>query len=77
MIAAIVVLAGAIVVLAVVVGALVVQAQREREKWTAERRALVDRAIARHSGEVIAFDRAAHKGEPDKKPAPVLIEGLS
>lgn len=29
----------------------------ERRDWVAERRSLVDRVIAQHSGEVIALDR--------------------
>jgi hypothetical protein len=81
MIAAVVFLAGATAVLAAVVCALVVQAQRERNQWAAERGRLVDRAIARHSGEVIALDREAHRdtngADPDERHEPQLIEGLS
>lgn len=48
----------------------------EREDWHKERRQLVDRAIARHTGEVIALDRA-EKITP-KQPEPErFIEGLS
>jgi hypothetical protein len=32
---------------------------RERQHWADERRALVDRIIAHHAGEVIALDRSA------------------
>ncbi len=78
MIAAVVVLAGTIVVLAVVVGVLVREHQRERGGWATERRALVNRAIARHSGEVIALDRAdAKKHADDDRPKSVLVEGLN
>ena len=79
MIAAIVVLAGAIVALAAVTGVLVWSHQREREGWATERRALVDRAIARHSGEVIALDRQAGRSPTDatQPHRPVLVEGLS
>ena len=79
MIAAIVVLAGAVVALAVVTSVLVWSHQREREGWATERQALVNRAIARHSGEVIALDRQANKSPTDATPArrPVLVEGLS
>ncbi len=79
MIVAVVVLAGTVVALAAVVGTLVTLHQRERDDWTAERRALVDRAIARHSGEVLALDRAANTPPTDngERPAPQFIEGLS
>lgn len=82
MIGAVVILAAAVAVFAVVVGVLVLSHQRERERWTAERRALVDRAIARHSGEILAYDRSANRSptnataDPDR-PRNVLIEGLS
>lgn len=60
--------------------ALVVQSwlhQRERSTWAVERRQLVDRAIARHTGEILALDRgngARPKAEGDE---PRLIEGLT
>lgn len=51
--------------------------QEEREQWAAERQKLVDRAIARHAGEVIAFDRDG-KPKPEREEAsPVFVEGLS
>jgi len=79
MIAAVVILAGAVAVLAAMACVLVLLHQRERDNWSAERRALVDRAIARHSGEIIAFDRQAGRAAADPKPAvePVLVEGLT
>ena len=49
----------------------------ERESWEDERRYLVDRAIARHAGEVIAFDREG-KPRPERVDAQTInIEGLS
>ena len=49
----------------------------ERESWEDERRYLVDRAIARHAGEVIAFDREG-KPKPERVDAQTInIEGLS
>lgn len=49
---------------------------RERQEWTAERRALVDRAIAQHAGEVMALDRQARQIPKVKEP-PKLVEGLN
>jgi hypothetical protein len=40
----------------------------ERREWAAERRSLVDRAIASHVGEVVALDRMA-KRPNDREPA--------
>lgn len=66
----------AICALAVVLIVVLGTQQRERGRWMEERRALVDRAIARHSGEVIAFDRTAKRTE--REPAePRYVEGLS
>ena len=49
----------------------------ERQAWAVERQKLVDRAIARHAGEVIAFDRDG-KPKPEREEAsPVFVEGLS
>ena len=78
MIAAVIILAGVIAVLAAVVGVLIREHQRERERWETERLRLVNRAIARHSGEVIAFDRSDAKRErsPEREPAQ-LIEGMN
>jgi uncharacterized membrane protein YsdA (DUF1294 family) len=51
--------------------------EAERELWAAERERLVNRAIARHAGEVVALDREGKpKPERDDKPS-VYIEGLS
>jgi len=74
-ITAVIALAAVAVVLAGVVCALLVGQGRERTAWAAERRSLVDRAIAQHTGEVIALDRA-QKPRPVREPPPV-IEGLN
>ena len=50
--------------------------ETEREAWTAERKQLVDRAIARHTGEVLALDREP-KPKPDRDEPAVFVEGLS
>lgn len=80
-IATICALAVAVVVLAGVLGVLIHEHQSERTQWTAERRSLVNRAIAQHSGEIIALDRSdARNDRPvePKVPTPeILPEGLS
>lgn len=76
MIAAVICLGAVAVVLACVLGALVHAQGRERQEWGAERRALVDRAIARHAGEVIGLDRQQRTTTDQREPAPV-IEGLN
>jgi hypothetical protein len=49
----------------------------ERAKWATERKELVNRAIARHAGEIVALDREGKpKPEREDKP-PVYVEGLS
>lgn len=51
--------------------------EAEREQWAAERKQLVDRAIARHTGEVIAFDREG-RPRPERVESPYDgIVGLS
>ena len=50
--------------------------ETEREAWTVERKQLVDRAIARHAGEVLALDREP-KPKPDRDEPAVYIEGIS
>lgn len=50
--------------------------ETEREAWTVERKQLVDRAIARHAGEVLALDREP-KPKPDRDEPAVFVEGLS
>jgi hypothetical protein len=69
----------AVVAIALLV-AVVVQARAmtaERAAWTEERRALVDRAIAAHTGEVLALDHAREgRVKPERAERP-LIEGLT
>lgn len=48
----------------------------ERREWVAERRALVDRAIAQHTGEVLALDRS-NSGKQREPREPVVVEGLN
>jgi hypothetical protein len=50
--------------------------EEERETWTVERKQLVDRVIARHTGEVLALDREP-KPKPNHDEPPVYVEGLS
>jgi hypothetical protein len=60
-----------------VVGYLAKMQRAERAEWASERRQLVDRAIARHTGEIIALDKS-DKGTTPRPPAPErLVEGLS
>lgn len=75
---------GTIIILGVIVVALlgvlvwvIEQHQGEREEWVLERQRLVDRAIARHAGEVIAFDRDGKPRPEREEVSPVFIEGLS
>lgn len=51
--------------------------QRERSMWVTERRQLVDRAIARHAGEILAFDRHDRSRPKPDVDESRLIEGLS
>lgn len=52
-------------VLAAAVVLLVVLQAIERQRWAEERKALVDRAIARHTGEVLALDRQPKRSSLD------------
>jgi hypothetical protein len=76
MIAAVITLGVVIVVLAGALCALVGNQGRERREWAAERRGLVDRAIAQHTGEVIALDRAQTRPKREVEPR-VPVEGLN
>lgn len=49
----------------------------ERADWAQERRALIDRAIARHTGEVLALDRNGSPTPAADRPDSVLVEGLT
>lgn len=70
----------AVVVLAALLVYVIRQFENERKAWTAERRFLTDRAIARHVGDVVALDRMdnkRHEGpQPDREHVPTLPEGL-
>ncbi len=77
MIAVIVALCGALSVTAIVLGAVVHAHGRERQAWAVERSSLVDRAIARHTGEVLAFDRAKRRPVEAEQKEPLYVEGLS
>lgn len=66
----------AIIVLAVVNVMHLQMMAAERHEWADERRLLVDRAIAAHTGEVLALDNAHNRVERDRDERP-LIEGLS
>ena len=57
MIAAVAALATVTVMVAGALLGLVINHNIERRGWAEERRALVDRAIARHTGEIVAMDR--------------------
>ena len=62
MIGAVIALALVAVVLAGVL-VLILRAQgSERREWVMERRSLIDRVIAQHTGEVIALDRNSTRG---------------
>lgn len=53
--------------------------ERERAAWAEEREMLVNRVVARHTGEVIALDRevARRPREPRDPSEDVFVEGLS
>jgi hypothetical protein len=76
MIAAVITLGVVLVVLAGVMYALIASQGRERRDWAAERRGLVDRAIAHHTGEVIALDRAQTRPKREVEPRQP-VEGLN
>lgn len=76
MIAAVITLGSVAVVLVGVMCALLVSQGRERTSWAAERRSLVDRAIAHHTGEVIALDRAQIRPKREVEPRQP-VEGLN
>jgi len=63
-----------VIALAVVLGVAERTHVTERREWAVERRHLVDRAIARHSGEVLALDRNGQP-KPDRE-EPKLAVGL-
>jgi len=73
MIAAVIALAAVAVVLAGVLVVLVRQQGAERREWASERRTLVDRAIARHTGEILALDRDQNRPPRDEHERPVAV----
>jgi hypothetical protein len=76
MIGAVVALGLATVLLAGVVLALVIVHGSERREWVAERKTLVDRAIASHTGEILALDRAASAPREPREHLRPVAEGL-
>jgi hypothetical protein len=58
MTAAVIALAAVVALLAAVLVLALVDHATERKEWASERRMLVDRIIAQHTGEVIALDRS-------------------
>jgi hypothetical protein len=75
MTAAVVALAAIAALLAVAVVGLVLDHQAERRAWSVERKALLDRVIARHTGEVLAMEQATHPRPLRAEPRPIA-EGL-
>lgn len=72
MTSAVVALAAVVVLLAGVLALALHDHARERSEWTGERRMLIDRIIAQHTGEVIALDRGARgpsQSPPDRPQA--------
>ena len=70
----------AIVVLAAVFIYVLVSIKKERNDWQQERRFLMDHAIARHTGEVVALDKMEDRrqnGAPEpRERIPTMPEGL-
>lgn len=74
MTSAVIALSAVVVLLAIAVIGLLVDHRAERREWTAERRVLVDRAIASHVGEVVALDRGARQQpRPDQPERPTAV----
>jgi hypothetical protein len=77
--AAVVALATTTVVLAFVIVGIIRGQAMERRQWAEERHGLVDRAIARHVGEVVALDRQPRTVKPgplDNQPDRPVPVGL-
>jgi hypothetical protein len=78
--ALVVVAAAALVVLGAVLIYVLTGIKNERDDWQSERRFLVDRAIARHTGEVVALDKMEDRrvnGAPEpRERIATLPEGL-
>jgi hypothetical protein len=78
--ALVVVAAAAIIVLTCVLIYVLVGIKNERSDWQQERRFLTDRAIARHTGEIVALDKMEDRrqnGAPEpRERIATLPEGL-
>ena len=78
--ALVVVAVAALVVLGAVLIYVLIGIRNERSEWKEERRFLTDRAIARHTGEILALDkmddRRENGAEPAREHVPTLPEGL-
>lgn len=72
-----VVAAVAIIALSVALVAVLVLHGRERLEWAKERRSLVDRAIARHTAEVVALEREARKSDQPEQPTPQRLHPIA
>jgi hypothetical protein len=70
----------AMIVFGLVIFDLQTKIAKERDEWKSERRFLIDRAIARHIGEVLALDRMdtkrEHGEEQPREHVPTIPEGL-
>jgi hypothetical protein len=78
--ALVVVAVAALVVLGAVLIYVLIGMKNERNDWQQERRFLTDRAIARHTGEVVALDKMEDRrvnGAPEpRERIPTMPEGL-
>jgi hypothetical protein len=75
MVAAVIAFGAVAVALAGVLVLVLRMQASERREWVAERHTLVDRAIAKHTGEIIAMERTQRpEREPYERPTAV---GLS
>jgi len=73
MIAAVVALAAVVAALAGVLVLVLRQQATERREWVSERRTLIDRAIARHTGEVLALDRDQNRPPREDHERPIAV----
>jgi hypothetical protein len=74
MMAAVIVAGAVAFVLAGVLVVILRMFEAERKEWTAERRSLVDRAIASHTGEIVALDRSS---APPRAPRPEAVRPIA
>lgn len=74
---AVVVLSVLCVFLVLTINVQLSAARRDAEAWRAERRELINRVVAKHTGEVLALDRDTEP-RPTREPHErILVEGLS